>query len=358
MNDFKHNNIHENNELEESAEELQDTYVNPRFQMIWVMITTLCLLGIMYISFNKLSVSDSYPPVTALTPTDLYEIGGPPTLIEVGVTIRHFSEFDIVKGLFTADLSVWFRFNPEHIPVADVSKFVFEKAEVKHQSKPFIKIEGKKFVMHYDMVVQFSIPLNYSRFPIDDHRLALILDNYFISPSQAYFETSKANIDVSNEVHVEGWQLIDYEGQVGYFKSVIKGNESKKSMYHPRAIFLFDFEQTGIRYLVAIFLPLLMIFFLALFSFSGLTIFSAIDMAAGAIAALIGFRFVMESASPATGYFMISDYIFLYFLVLSVLILLINMFGDRITPEQKKIIIIALHGCTIALFYYLLVWTL
>ena len=351
MTDFQRNA-----KMADLAEELESHAISPRFQMVLVIITTLCLCGIMYQSFYQFSISDSYPPVTSLTPKQLFEIGGPPTRVEVGINVRHFSDFDIVKGKFTADLSVWFRFNPEHIPVAEISKFVFEKAEVKNQSKPFIKIQDKNFILHYDMNVEFSIPMNYSRFPIDDHRLAFIVDNYFVSPSQVYFESSKAAMDVGNEVHIEGWNLSDYEVQVGYFKSVIKGNESQKSMYHPRVIFLFDFEQTGIRYLVAIFLPLLMIFFLSLFSFSGLTVFSSIDMSAGAIAALIGFRFVMESSSPQTGYFMTSDYIFLYLLSVAVLVLLLNMFGNRISLNQKKLIAIVLHAMTIGVFYYLLVW--
>lgn len=353
MND-QMSDLRKNEELADIGEELESYAISPRFQMICATVTTLLVTIIMYVAFKQFSVSDSFPPVTTLTPNDLFEIGGPATPVDVGITVRHFSEFDIIKGKFTADLSIWFRFNPEHIPVSEISKFVFEKAEVKSQSKPFIKIDGKDFVLHYDMVVEFSIPLNYSHFPIDDHRLAFIVDNYFVSPSQMYFESSKANIDVGNEIHIEGWQLTDTEVQVGYFKSVIKGNENKKSMYHPRAVFLFDFEQTGIRYLVAIFLPLLMIFFLSLFSFSGLTIYSSIDMSAGAIAALIGFRFVMESTSPQTGYFMLSDYIFLYFLVVAVFVLLLNMFGERISRNQKKIIALSLHVITIGIFYYLL----
>lgn len=331
--------------------------VDPSIQMILVIMTTLLVSAIMYLSFESYTMVDTYPPITTLTPHQLFEIGGPATPMEVGITIRHFSEFDIVKGKFTADLSIWFRFNPEHIPVAEVSKFVFEKAQIKSQSKPFIKIEEKNFVMHYDMVVEFSIPLNYSRFPIDDHRLAIIVDNYFISPSQAYFESSKAAIDVDKEIHIEGWNLMDTEVQVGYFKSVIKGNESQKSMYHPRAIFLFDFQQTGVRYLVSICLPLLLIFYLALFSFSAHTVNSSAGMAAGAIAALIGFRFVMDAASPATGYFMISDYFFLFFLLASIFILLFNLLGDLINEYQKRWVLVMLHLTIIGIFYYWLIWS-
>lgn len=332
--------------------------VDPLFQTLLIIITTTVVAGIMYLGMQRFTIFDAYPDVTSLTPQDLYEMGGPPTRIDVGITIRHFSEFDIIKGQFTADLSIWFRFNPEHITVAEVSKFVFEKAEIKSQSRPFIKIDGKDFVMHYDMVVQFSIPLNYSSFPLDNHRLALILDNYFISPSQAYFETSKANIEIEDELSVEGWSLRDVEGQMGYFKSVIKGNENKKSMYHPRAIFLLDFEQTGIRHLVAICLPLLLIFYLAFFSFSSFNTNGAVAVAAGSIAALIGFRFVMQETSPATGYFMISDYIFLIFLLASIVILLFNLFGNYFNEYQKRLVLVGLHGMIIFVFFYFFVWSL
>ena len=303
--------------------------VNERFQVTCMALTLISLFVIFYFSYMEFRPTDDYPLVTSLTPHQLFELGGPAKPIRVGLFLKSFSDFDIIKGKFLADLTIWFKFNPDFIPLDQIDQFVFQKAEIQSKSGPFLRIEGNDFVASYTMNVLFYVALNYKKFPLDDHRLSLIVDNYFMPPTQGFFVSSKNDIVVSPEAKVEGLKFINSSVSVGYFehKEQIEGEE--RMSYHPRAIFLFDFAEAGVRYIFSIFLPLLMIFFTALFSFSidpvEATTFSVIDMSGASLAALIAFRFVMESGSPAPGYFMISDYIFLFFLVVILFIFLVNI---------------------------------
>lgn len=44
--------------------------------------------------------------------------------------INDFSEFDMVKGVFVVDATVWFRFNPSLISLDRIKRFTFDKAEM------------------------------------------------------------------------------------------------------------------------------------------------------------------------------------------------------------------------------------
>lgn len=336
----------------------ENNTVNPRFQIILMVVTTTILMYCFYLEYASFRCTDDYPPVIALTPQELFKLGGSPSVIDTGIFVKSFSEFDIVKGQFLVNLTIWFKFNPDYISLDQIGKFAFQKAEIKSKSEPSLKIDGNDFIASYDMDVLFYISLNYSNFPFDDHRLSFIVDNYAIPSSQGNFVTSKHSIDVSSEIHIEGWHLRDTSAEFGYCKEEAVEDEGVKIMYHPRAVFLFEFSQSGIRYMFSIFLPLLMIFFTTLFSFSinmeGESHYYLVEMSSTSLAALIAFRFVMETISPATGYFIVSDYVFVFFLVVQLFIFLINVYGNAITRLQKSIIVVGLHMSVIIMFLYLL----
>lgn len=332
--------------------------VSERLQVFLMVGTLISLFFIFYFPYITFRSQDTLPPVISLTPQQLFELGGSAKPIDVGLFITSFSKFDIVKGDFLVDLTIWFKFNPDFVSLDQISKFVFQRAEIKHKSMPIVKIEGNDFVASYDMRVLFHVSLNYKDFPLDDHRLSFILDNNVIPASQAFFLSSKNNIVVSRDLHVEGWDLIDTAVEFGYFGHEEQVQEEQKTAYYSRAVFAFDFKETGVRYIISTFLPILMIFFMALFSFSIDPVESGslglVGMSGSSLAALIAFRFVMEAGSPITGYFMLSDYIFLFYIVLILLIFLIHILGRIVTGFQKSMIVIFLHMLTIAVFLYLL----
>lgn len=345
--------------LKENKEDQIISYiVDPRLQVSLMITSIISLFFIFYFSYARFTCTDDYPPVISLTPQELFQLGGSPTRIDTGIFIKNFSSFDIVKGTFLVNLTIWFKFNPDFVSLDQIGKFVFQKAEVKKKSEPSLKIENNDFIASYDMEVLFYISLNYSNFPLDDHRLSFIVDNYSLTPSQAFFVTSKNNIVYSPEIHIEGWDLVDTIAESGYFKDELQIDANRKETYHPRAIFFFEFSESGIRYIFSIFLPLLMIFFTALFSFSinmtGESPVYLVEMSGTSVAALIAFRFVMETISPATGYFIMSDYAFVFFLMALLIIFLINIFYRKIAGFYKSIIVILLHATMVILFLYLL----
>lgn len=332
--------------------------VNPWLNVILMGMTSLLLMIIFYNPVTEFQTHDDYPPIISLTPQRVIEFGGTPATVITGMYIRDFPEFDMVKGIFVVDATVWFRFNPQLISLDRVSEFTFEKAEIVHKSEPYTRIDGKNLFARFDMRLKFNMPFNYSSFPLDDHRLNFTLANHFLSPSDAVFATSRSNLIVSPEIQVDGWDYVDKQIKTGYSEDKLDPNDVQQNVYHPRVIFSIDYERAGIRHIVSIFLPLLVIFFIALFSFSlnpiTATVYNIVAMSSAAVTALIAYRFVIENMSPNVGYFMISDFIFIYFLLATSVILFVNVFGFKSSTRIKQLVMLALYALTALVFSYLL----
>jgi hypothetical protein len=122
-----------------------------------------------------------------------------------------------------------------------------------------------------------------------------------------------------------------------------------------RVVFSFDCNPIDMRHFLNIFLPLYLIFFLTLFSFSFVYSEHTTDVpsiAAASVPALFAYRFVIESISPNVSYFMVSDYLFFLYLILSLLTFLSISWALNHSVRSKKLIIMSLYafmivGCAI-----------
>lgn len=328
--------------------------VSPKLQIILDVATTVFTLSVMYYAFLIYSSTDVFPELIFLTPQEIVDRGGPGSPVNVGLSIKSFSEFDMVKGVFTASLSIWFRFDPHQVTIEQIDKFIFEDAVIKSKKKSMMKIEDRTLVVYYDMDVSFYLTLSYKKFPHDNHRLFLVLNNDFLDVSQAFFTSSYADVVVNPEIFFRSWSLYDKGVKPGFIFS-----ESDQE-YHPRIAFYGDFIQTDYCYGVIILVPILFIFFMALFSFSfeidpavspfAVKPFSLALATAFCVLALVAYRFVIVTFSQGGMYL---DNIFLYLFIGIAIICGINALGQRVTGSLKTYITFLFH-IGINVFFYAL----
>lgn len=335
--------------------------ISPIFQLMLIGITTLSVIGLLYISISRFNPLDRIPEVKTLTPQKMIEFGNP-TPTHVGMYVKDFPVVDFIGGNFIINGMVWFVFDPSIISLERIGKFSFENGEIKDRSLAETKIveEGLLFV-RYNVRAEFKLPLQYNLFPVDDHRLYFVLVNEFTSPGQIMLESVKRDFTVDSNLEMFGWHQRGTGVRSGYTESILKPNDKDKTVYVPRSVFYVDYSHTGIRYVLSIFLPLMLIFFISLFGLTfnmeGPHAGSAFSLAAGGITAMVAYYFVIQNMSPDVGYFMISDYIYFLFLSLNFLVFIITLFGTRIKTWIKKLFIIACHGSIIATTTYLfLIW--
>lgn len=328
--------------------------VSPFFQSVLVAITTFIVGFALLVVSSDGWILDPYASVTSITPKRLDALGGMPTIVQVGLYVRSFPKFDMIRGEFVVDVTLWFRFDPRLISVDRLNDFTFENAAILNRSKPTVRTIGKELVARYDMRIQFNMIFNYSNFPFDGHRLNLILSNNFLSPYEVIFDGQRGHFVINPDIAIPGWRQVDWRVINGYSLEKLDEYDTRQHVYHPRTVFAIDFKRIGVRHIISIIIPLLLIFFIALFTFSiDPSRYMPITLSVTSITALIAYRFVIENLSPSVGYFMLSDYIFMLFLVSCCLVFFINIFSTHITGFQKKLISLTLHGAVWTTFFML-----
>lgn len=333
--------------------------VSPLFQLLLIGISILCLSYIYYKKQTIFQASDERPDLIIISPKTYQTFGAFPGIIQTGLYIYEFQKFNITQNEFVFNGTIWFLFNPGVISLTTLQKFSFDKGTILYMSLPNTQLLNGKLLVRYNIRVEFNSPIDYRLFPLDNHTLYLVLNHQFVSPGEILFDSSTTDFLPALNVATFGWQQINKTATPGYAQAVLDPYDNKKTFYYPITVFSIDYVRSGIRYALSIILPLLLIFYLTIFSVS-LNPSSQIALTTGGITAVLAYRFVIESISPMVGYFMLSDYIFFLILVALCLVFLlsiIDMFAVHIPLRYKKISIGIIHGIVIGMqAYWLMFW--
>ncbi len=333
-------------------------FVSPAFLLGGMGIMVFVLSILFYQASTVVKIRDIYAPVQTLTPKKLAYFGGTPADVTVGMFVRDFPQFDAVRGTFAIDATIWFSFDPRLVSIERMGDFTFERAEILKRSEPYVRVSGNTVFVRYDMRMRFNMSFDYQDFPFDGHRLNFTLVHYFLSPAEVTFNSSRVNLVMSSDINIPGWRTIDRRVATGYSEERLETQDGGQEAFYPRVVFSIDFERIGTRHIISIFIPLLLVFFIALFTFSfdpvGKTSGQAVTLSATSITALIAYRFVIENMSPPVGYFMASDYIFLIFLISCCVIFFVNIFGVYVSSLSKAVMAVGLEIVILATFFLLM----
>jgi hypothetical protein len=340
--------------------------VRPRMQILAMVITSLFAVLFAYYSANELRIYEPWPQLLAVTPDKVKEWGSEPVPIKVGLHIVDLPQFDLVSNVFRLDGIIWFEFDFDQISLETISKFTFEKGDIKKISKANTRLIGKKLFAEYKIKLEFTSNLSQQFFPIDDHRIFITLINTHVTPREAIFVESSEGFTLSQSIFTMGWTIMGHGMRTGYAEAVLDKHDKTKVVRYPKAIFYIDFSRSGVRQILLVLLPLFLMFFIGLFSFSfdpKTHASQILGLSSASVSSMIAYRFVIQSMSPKAGYFMLSDHIFTMFLMFAfisfVLGILIIRKGE-ITPALKIIrgvMFLMFHISFLVAWYYLLfIW--
>lgn len=336
-----------------------DAKVRPAVQVALIILSACIIWYCLFRRLDTFTTKDPRPPIINVTPEIYNNFGGFPDTIEIGLYLNQFRTFNMINNEFDFDGILWFEFNPDILSLQTLERFVFKGGEIVSKSSPDAQIVDNKLLVRYNIRVKCTGQLNYADFPLDNHTLNLVVANYFISPSTALFSSSVKEFIIKAQTQSFGWERIDHRVSTGIEKTEIDTYSDFKTNYYPIALFSIDFARYGIRYTLSIMLPLLLIFYLSLFSLSW-SKGGGVGMATAGITATLGYRFVIENLSPKVGYFMMSDYIFFLFLTCNALIFLVNIidaYARPLTLKEKIGALCILHIIIlIASIYLFLFW--
>jgi hypothetical protein len=182
--------------------------VSPIFQMILIAISSMAILYSINRGLERYLIKEPEPPINIFTPESVQEFGNFPEEITVGLYIDEFHTFDMVHGIFVFSGIVWFLVNPAIVTLETLSQFNFEQGTILSRGNPKTIILNKNLLIQFPVKIEIKNNLNYSHFPIDDHRVYFILNNTLVSPSNIIFYSSQREFVVKPAVHRCVWQIL------------------------------------------------------------------------------------------------------------------------------------------------------
>lgn len=323
-------------------------------QVILVVLFSFILLSILSKPFRSFKCTDEYPKIISITPQKIVQFGGFPSEIVSGILIKDLSHLDVTAQSIDADMTVWFRFDPKSISLNRIGQFSIDNAEIKYKSDPKTRAEGKLVVVTYDIKATFALNLDYKNFPFDDHMINLSITHYGLSPYEAIFESSKSNFVISNTIKLTGWKIIDKIVKTGFIENTLNEKIKASSRFHPKIVYSIALHRIGTRHFITIIIPLLIIFFVSVFTLAFDPTESTVGIAITSISAIIAQRFVIEDMSPKSTNLMISDKLFVIFLIISCMLFFISVFSSKIAATYKNIITIILYVFTLIAILYVI----
>ena len=346
-------------EKHERKIEAKRSIISISIQTILVTINITIILALIVWSSNTFRTSDSIPTINPITPAKVAQFGGFSGIVNVGLYIEEFQQFSIEENAFTFDAMVWFRFEPDVISLETLEKFTFENGTILQRSQPDTQIIDGQLNVRYTVRVQCTSNLEYKTFPLDDHRIYIMLANRFIEPSEVIFESSRREFNIEQDMSFRGWIKVDKNVETGYIDSQLDSFDPTKEIIYPAVLFSIDYARSSVRYVFSILLPLAIMFYVSLFTLS-LSLRDSLPITAGIVTAILAYRFIIEYLSPRVGYFMGSDLIFFLFLGASVGVFILNVaefIGKvHLSKKVKTFILILFHLIVIGGMLFLVLW--
>ena len=269
------------------------------FSIAMIILSAIVVSFLMHRAIIHFSSRDSLPEIHSLVPTAMEKFGSNPGVVRVGLYIKDFTEFDMLKNSFEFSGILWFLFDPSLISLDTLSKFSLEKGKIISISAPSTRIVEGKLLARYEIRANIKTNLSYALFPFDSHMLAITIDNNYVSPGELMFQSSYNDVVISPEIALTDWQMHAARVYSGYSIARLDKQGDSNNVAHPRIIFAIEYGHAGMRQALTIILPLVLVFFMALFSFAldpSRNYSSIITLSSGAVTALLAYRFVIEKS--------------------------------------------------------------
>jgi len=289
-----------------------------------VIGTCLIVATTLFLKNQMATIKDQIPTIEQLTAKEKNRA----TSVTMGLHINGFPSFSFVKNEFTLDGIVWFKFQPGTVSLKTISDFSIQNSLVQGsgalttKSEPIVKLLGNDVQVSYHIQTTFKTDLNFSNFPLENHRLTIVIQNKNVTPYELCFEATNRTLTIAEKNLVLDWEPKATLVQTGYMQADLETDNPAAAIRYPVAAFSIDFEGVGIRDLISLYFPMFLLFFLAFFCLLiDISDISRLAYIATAIPILVLFRMVIDGVSPAIGYSTHIDFVFYLLTFLSLLLL-------------------------------------
>lgn len=315
-----------------------------QFKISVISLLLMYLPIVFKISFSRFNVTDTVPQLQTINTEVLKKLGTFTVRVNVGMFIKNFPVFDVTKNTFLVDSVIWFEFNGDEIMLETVEKFSIDNGKILYKSPPDIKMNKNRVFAKYNVLFELKSDLNFHKFPLEDHKLPIVLSNDFVTPDEMFFVIDASSFQLLPNIAPAGWKFRDTSVDAGFVRLKLDSQDPTKVTENPKALFVLNFIKASIRKLLVIFVPLYAASLLSLFSFviNIANTTGKFTLAVTALTALLGYRFVIEQVMPQVGYQTTTDSLYLFllfflFIIFSIQLLLTRNFMLTTTAKEKHL---------------------
>jgi hypothetical protein len=330
-------------------------FVNPMVQVVTILVVSFTLYWMSAHYLADVHVFDPLPDFKQAGVDDQR------VKIKTGLFINNFLDFDLTKNDFEVLGTVWFEFNKKEVGLDVLEQSVFSKGKLTQHAnlfgdaKPIVTENQGVICAQYPVRINFTSNLNYKLFPFDSHRVYMTLNNMHLDHSKFEFQVNQDDFMVSQNATTYGWSNVGKNVHSGY---ALKHISNDKKASYPRVIYALDFIRNSFKDVLLLLFPLLVAFFMSIFSFSydhRLDRENILEIGVATVGAMVGYRFVINASSPKVPYFMLVDWLFTLFLILGFVVFLLNAFN--LFKNYRGLAILTLHAILIGSWYsFLYIW--
>lgn len=320
---------------------------------IFITIATITVIAALFIAKFNLEVSSEPLPIIKtlndkINGKTLREITKDATIINTGIYLENFPKFNVSTETFVADCIVWFEFPKDKVPLNLIDKFSIEDGNIKKQSTPKISTHKNITTVRYHIRVDLKTPIYYNSFPFDDHRITIQINNRLMDAHKMRLSTEQDFFVISKNFHLPDWKIVEKNKTSvtdtfsGFIYAPLKTKTQSSALLYPTAGFSFIINNTGWFGITIIFVPLFLLFFLALIglllSFDS---YFRLSGTAGIVTTIIlTYRFNISGIAPKVGYLTQADKIHIFIALITSLILVYQVIVHRILavkiPKHKE----------------------
>lgn len=325
--------------------------ITPRAQIICLGISFCVLTGLFAKRIFDFRPLDPWESIQPIQPDDLHALNGAHGVVKAGFTIVDFLEFNVLKNVFEVDAIIWFEYDPTFIAPSVIDSFVIDRAHIVSKSVARTELHGGDAVIYYTVRARLDMLFNYSLFPYDDHLLQFMITLPGASAGEVLLESSQKSFVIEVDFSHYGWRLRDLEVVPGIRHNKTGRLNARETFRYPAILFIAACQRYDIRGTLAIFMPLLLLLYIALFSFSlspDRDRTSILALTAACLTGMISYRFVIQNISPDVGYFVLSDYMFFIYLSLVFVTFVYGVVAYRLSILQSRMLYGLLHAFLIA----------
>ena len=234
--------------------------------------------------------------------------------VKTGFYIKRFSEFDLANNRITLDGVMWFEFNAEEITLNDIEKFSIDNGKVLEKSEPDVQMRNGHTFARFNVTMLIQTNLSFKRFPLEDHRIPIVMTNDYVTPNEMYFKED-IPFTVTKDLRLTDWKVQKLTAKSGYGSIELDKDDKSKVARNPKVLYIIDFKRASIKELMVIFVPLFAALFFSLFTFlMNLSNYvGKFRLSVSSVTALLAYRFVIDRIMPSVGYFTTTDKLYIFF---------------------------------------------